>query len=433
LARPSSFLIMPAWSLKRRVALIASIVLIIAFSTIYWVIKSAYYTASKSRIQTSLVAQTDALLAVTDDSAGELFISETIRNNNLDQLNSGVVAYLYIQLPDINLPYTFSSLLESSLDERLFFWVGKKIIWEYDNGQESQYLFLVGERRSLLDTAVRSYQREIAIWLSVSAVALIVILIFALNISLEPLKHARQQIELVSNGKANRVSGNFPDELQPLTSSINQLLESEKLQRKRYQDALGNLAHSLKTPLAIIKGELQRQPGENTQHQLAEQIQRIDDIVRYQLNRSVVTAGRLLNRKTHIATEVPKIVDALKKVHADKQLKIEHHLTQSSYFPGELGDLMELIGNLADNACKWAKSQVVIKAYEQTNKLYLKVSDDGPGIPIEKRQLTLDRGKRLDQKAEGQGLGLSIVTDIIQSYRGELIIDDSRLGGSRFI
>jgi two-component system sensor histidine kinase PhoQ len=402
-----------------------------------------------SRIQASLVAQTDALLAVTNDSDNELFIPETIRNNNLDQLNSGMVAYLftsngkliwrsrssntYIALPDVKLPYTFTHMLESNLDNRAFFWVGKKIIWEYDSGKEGKYLFLVGERQSILEAAVRSYQREVAIWLSISALALIVILLFALNISLEPLKEARRQIELVSNAKANQVSGNFPRELQPLTSSINQLLQSEKLQRKRYQDALGNLAHSLKTPLAIIKGELQK-PSDNIQNeQLAEQVQRIDDIVRYQLNRSVVTAGRLLNRKIKIADEVVKIVSALDKVHADKKLKIEYHTTQDCFFPGELGDLMELIGNLADNACKWANSRVIIRAYEKSNKLYLQVSDDGPGIPIEKRQLILNRGKRLDQQAEGQGLGLSIVTDIIQSYRGELVIDQSKLGGSRFI
>lgn len=457
-------------SLKKRLAFVSFFVLIITFSVIYLITQSAYYTASESRIQEALTSQTYPLMAIAEENQGKLSIPDLVKNERLDHLNLGWVAYVftvdgelvwrsrssdtYIALPDYKLNYSLNKMLKSALDEHDFFWVGETITWEYDleeeessttegeiNGefaeqqndkpQQGQYLFLVGERKSILDLAADEYQRKLATWLSVSAIILIFILVIALNASLEPLKDARRQIELVSRGEIDRVKGEFPDEIQPLTSSINQLLQSERLQRKRYRDALGNLAHSLKTPLTVIKSMLQK-PSADFNQQLAEQVKRIDDIVKYQLNRSVVTSGRVLNKTIHMGTEIGKIVDALRKVHADKRLSIAYEISQRCHFPGELGDLIELIGNLADNACKWAETKVVISGYSQDNLLYLKVSDDGPGIPLNKRQLILDRGKRLDQQAEGQGLGLSIVMDIIQSYRGELKIEDSDLGGSRF-
>jgi len=167
--------------------------------------------------------------------------------------------------------------------------------------------------------------------------------------------------------------------------------------------------------------------------QLIKQVERIDDIVRYQLSRSVISAGQVLKRKIQVTPEVKKIIEALKKVHAEKALEISSEICSSCFFPGDQGDLMELIGNIADNACKWANSKVVISAVSEKNWLNLSVKDDGPGIPEEKRNLILDRGKRLDQQAEGQGLGLSIVMDIIKNYRGEITIANSELGGSLII
>lgn len=439
---------MKTWSLKRRLISVSSVVLILAFSIIYIVTKTAYTNASKSRIQESLVAQIYALMAVSEDKDAQLTLPEILRNDRLNHLNSGLVAYVldidgdliwrsrssdtFTSLPEISLNYSLQKMTESELDGHQMFWIGDRIIWEHENGMEGEYLFLIGEKQAILRASVRQYKRDVALWLSITALVLIFVLVFALNVLLYPLREAQNQIELVSRGDADNVQGEFPDELRPLTSSINQLLESETLQKARYRDTLGNLAHSLKTPLAVIKSELQNQTGVGSQSQLAKQIERINDIVRYQLNRSVISAGKELKRKSLIAPEVAKIIDALKKVHAERQLEITADLDPDLYFPGEQGDFMELIGNIADNACKWAKSKVLISAASKNNQLYLEVKDDGPGIPAEKRALILDRGKRLDQHAEGQGLGLSIVMDIIKTYRGEITIDKSDFGGSLF-
>lgn len=429
-------------------ALVSSIVLIVAFSLIYLVTKSAYINASKSRIQESLTAQIYALMAVAEDRDAQLTIPELLRNDQLNHLNSGLIAYVldvdgdliwrsrssdtYAFLPEISSRYSLQEMLESELDGRQFFWVGDRIIWEHENGMEGEYLFLIGERQSVLLASVRQYKREIALWLSVTAIVLILVLIIALNLSLYPLKEAQDQIEKVSAGEIDNVKGEFPAELRPLTSSINQLLVTEKLQKSRYRDTLGNLAHSLKTPLAVIKNELEAKTQLPSVSQITKQVQRIDDIVKYQLNRSVISAGQVMKRKTIIEPEVEKIVDALKKIHSVRGLDISADVQSECCFPGEPGDLMELVGNLADNACKWARKKVAIVVYNQNKDLYLIVKDDGAGIPEEKRSQILARGKRLDQKAEGQGLGLSIVLDIVNNYRGKISISDNQPTGAIF-
>ncbi len=426
---------------------VSCVVLLAAFSVIYLITKSAYTIASKARIQESLVAQIYSLMAVAEDQDAQLTLREIQRNDRLNNLNSGLVAYVldvdgdliwrsrssdtFAVLPDINHDYSLSYITDSKVDGHDMFWIGDTIIWEHENGIEGKYLFLIGEKQALLNASVREFKREIFVWLSITALVLIVVLAAALNISLKPLQAAQLQIELVSRGDAEKVHGNFPKELRPLTDSINQLLAGEAQQKARYRDTLGNLAHSLKTPLAIIKSELPEQLDERSRS-LKKQVERIDDIVKYQLNRSVVTAGQTMRRKSEVNPSIKKIVDALRKVHASKSLKIDLKVEEKSFFPGDQGDFMELACNLADNACKWAKSQVIITISKQANHLIIKVEDDGVGVPEEKRALILNRGKRLDQQAEGQGLGLSIVMDIVKIYHGDLFIERSTMGGALF-
>lgn len=437
-----------SWSLKGRLMTVTAIIVLVAFYSIYLVTKTAYINASKARIKESLIVQIYALMAVAEDQDAQLTVPSYLRNDRLNQLNSGLVAYVldvdgdliwrskssdaFAVLPDISINYSLANLTESAFDGHGMFWIGDKIIWEHENGMEGEYLFLIGEKQQIMRAQVRQFKTEVATWLWVATIALIIVLMIAMRLSLNPLKDAQQQIEFVRVGDRNKVEGVFPSELSPLTSSINSLLDAEYLQKQRYRDSLGNLAHSLKTPLAVMKSELHQLEQDETATQLIKQVERIDDIVKYQLNRSVVSAGQTLRRKCLVEPEVYKIVEALKKVHAAKQLDFLVFVEPDANFPGEQGDLMELIGNLSDNACKWAQSKIVINIDTQLDGLFIVVEDDGPGIPSAKRSLILDRGKRLDQQAEGQGLGLSIVMDIIKTYKGKINIDDSELGGAKF-
>lgn len=439
---------MKNWSLKQRLTTVSSIVLLVAFSIIFFATKSAYLLASKSRLQESMTAQIYALIAVANDDQGTLFIPDILRNERLENLSSGLVAYvlqhdgslvwqspsseLFQTLPKIQQKFSIERLSESDFEGRDMFWIGMPLTWEHEDSQERTYYFIVGEKQSILTSAVDKFKNEVFAWLSISGVLLLFVFSYALNYSLRPLTTAQKQIELVRLGEAQNVQGDFPEELVPLTSSINQLLDSEARQKNRYRDTLGNLAHSLKTPLAILKGEIEHKKIRDEKNVLGAQIERINDIVRYQLNRSVISSGQTLVKACAVEPEVLKIVAALNKVHRQKSLTIECRIEKNTIFPGDAGDLLELVGNLADNACKWTHSKVVISAKPKDGSFCLYLDDDGPGIAEENREAILNRGKRLDQKTEGQGLGLSIVMDIIKNYRGDIFIENSALGGSLF-
>ncbi len=439
---------MKNWSLKQRLTTVSSIILLVAFSIIFFATKSAYLLASKSRLQESMTAQIYALIAVANDDQGILFIPDILRNERLENLSSGLVAYvleqngslvwqspsseLFQTLPSVRQTLSLDKLGESDFEGRMMFWIGLPITWEHEDNREETYYFIVGEKQSILTSAVDEFKNEVFAWLSISGVLLLVVFSYALNFSLRPLKAAQEQIELVRLGEAKNVQGNFPEELIPLTSSINQLLDSEARQKNRYRDSLGNLAHSLKTPLAIMIGEIENRKILDEKNILESQIERINDIVRYQLNRSVISSGQTLARSCAVEPEISKIISALNKVHQQKDLKIESRIAKNTIFPGDAGDLLELVGNLADNACKWTHSIVVISAKPKDGSFCLYLDDDGPGIAEENREAILNRGKRLDQKTEGQGLGLSIVMDIINNYRGDIAIEKSALGGALF-
>jgi len=444
---------MKNWSLKQRLISVSSIILLVAFSIIFFATQSAYLIGSKARLQENMKAQVYALMAIANDDQGQLFIPDVLRNDRLENLSSGLVAYvlsadgglvwqspsseLFRTLPDLNTPYSMQEISTSKFEGRKMFWVGDSIIWEHQGidgakKQEKSYYFIIGEKQSILKTAIKSFRNEILAWLSISGIALVVVFAYALSYSLRPLKTAQRQIELVRLGEAKNVDGFFPEELIPLTSSINQLLESEARQKNRFRNSLGNLAHSLKTPLAILKGEIENKKLLDEKNIVKTQIDRIDDIVKYQLNRSVISSGRTLVKTCAVEPEVVKIVDALRKVYQDKNIKVECRIASGTSFPGDSGDLLELVGNLSENACKWTRSSVVISAKHKQNEFCLYVDDDGPGIAKANRAAILNRGKRLDQSTEGQGLGLSIVMDIINNYGGEISIETSSLGGALF-
>jgi len=436
------------WSLKQRLTTVSSIILLIAFSIIFFATQSAYTIASKSRLQESMTAQVYALMANANDDQGQLFIPDILRNERLENLSSGLVAYvlqqdgslvwqspsseLFETLPDIKLLFSMQTVIGSTFEGRKMFWVGESIIWEHESFGEKTYFFIVGEKQSILTSAVDKFKNEVFAWLSISGIVLLIVFVYALNFSLKPLKIAEKQIELVRLGEIKNLEGHFPEELVPLTSSINQLLDSEARQKNRFRDSLGNLAHSLKTPLAILRSEIENKKIQDKENVLKNQLERINDIVRYQLNRSVISSGRTLVKTCAVEPEVLKIVDALKKVYQQKNIHIQYRIENKTIFPGDAGDLLELVGNLAENACKWTKANVVISAKQKEGAFCLYVDDDGPGIEEKNREAILNRGKRLDQTTEGQGLGLSIVMDIIKNYRGDIYIEESALGGALF-
>jgi len=231
------------------------------------------------------------------------------------------------------------------------------------------------------------------------------------------------------------IGAGYPRELAGVASNLNALLVGERKRVARYRDTLGNLAHSLKTPLAVMRASL---PGQQAAGAVSTEIDRMSGIIEHQLKRAAASGGALLGQApVDVAQVAAELRVALLKVYADKDLSIELAVAAGTQFIGDRGDLTELLGNLLDNACKWCRSRVrlgaaLVVGAGLRERLSVVVEDDGPGISAQDRARVLERGVRADEKVPGHGLGLSMVHDTVDMYGGWLGIDSSPFGGARF-
>ncbi|WP_159084545.1 ATP-binding protein [Dongshaea marina] len=280
------------------------------------------------------------------------------------------------------------------------------------------------------DQDVMNYVKTVIIRTIAHYIFVLFFLIITTRWSLRSLNRITGQIGEIRKGKRQLLSEDYELELQPLTSSLNKLLQNERQQRTRYQNAMNDLAHSLKTRLALIRITAHEQglSPEATQ-QLDEQIMAMNQIVLYQLRRAVAGRQGLSDHKTDVIPLVSKLLTSLEKVYRDKRVQVTTHFGDDTSFIGDPNDLMELFGNLLDNAFKFAISQISITVRQETDHLLIIIEDDGPGIPVELRDKVLQRGVRADT-SPGQGIGMAVVHEIIDSYAGSLTIEDSELGGA---
>ncbi|WP_312906043.1 sensor histidine kinase [Stutzerimonas nitrititolerans] len=270
--------------------------------------------------------------------------------------------------------------------------------------------------------------------LGLVGVALLVFLLlqrYAMTLALRPLERARQQIAQLQQGQRQQLDSQAPVELQPLVAQINHLLTQteETLQRSRH--ALGNLGHALKTPLAVLGSLIQRE--ELAAHPqlhaaLQEQLGQIQQRISRELTRARLAGDVLPGAHFDCAAELPALLDTLRMIH-QRDIQLRWTAPSDCRLPWDREDMLELLGNLLDNACKWANSEVVLSIERSAAGYRLRVDDDGPGIPAAERAPVLDRGTRLDERAEGHGLGLGIVRDILSAWGGTLSLQDSPLGG----
>ncbi|MFV8816528.1 ATP-binding protein [Haliea sp. E17] len=304
-----------------------------------------------------------------------------------------------------------------------------QVVWAAEEGEEIPLQFTVMETAAPLEADIAEYGRGLRLWLGGSALLLLLFQALVLGWALRPLHRLAGEVGAIEAGEAELLGEDYPQEVLPLTSNLNTLLAGERQRRERVRNTLADLAHSLKTPLAVLRGA-------DPQHAdyaalVGEQTAHMEQIVSYQLQRASGGSHRLL-QLLPVAPLVQRLRDTLLKVYADRNLHIELAIVDSCRFRGDERDLMEVLGNLMDNACKYGRRQVRVSAEGSAPKLLrIRIEDDGPGIPPGARQHSLLRGTRLDQMAPGQGLGLAVAADIVESYRGWLEISDSPLGGAR--
>ena len=270
--------------------------------------------------------------------------------------------------------------------------------------------------------------------LGLVGVALFILLLlqrYAVKLAMRPLERARQQIAQLQQGERQQLDIQAPVELQPLVEQINHLLAHTDETLKRSRHALGNLGHALKTPLAVLGSlvrheELQAHP--QLQAALREQLEQIQQRVARELGRARLAGDVLPGTYFDCAAELAPLFDTLHMIH-HRGLHLHWHTHEDCRLPWDREDMLELLGNLLDNACKYARSEVLLSIEPTPEGYLIRVEDDGPGIPEDQREAVLERGIRLDERAEGHGLGLGIVRDILAAWNGRLTLGQSALGG----
>ncbi|MEY4376821.1 MAG: hypothetical protein RJB26_1371, partial [Pseudomonadota bacterium] len=319
------------------------------------------------------------------------------------------------------------------------------VSWQGLDGRQRDYVFVAAEDQANYFAQLRRLRGQFLAGgaLMLGAAALVIALV--VGFLLQPLRRMERQIAEVEVGERPTLAGDWPRELRGVAQNLNALLQAERDRAERYRTTLGNLAHSLKTPLSVLRTLLSSQPAGEAQAEMGQQVDRMQDIVQHQLRRA--TTGSLVPGVawTPVLPALEDVLGALRKVHAQRSLAISLHGVAgkppdaSLACPLDRGDLLELAGNLADNACKFASSRVEVsltpwhEAGWRRPGVEICVDDDGPGVAEAERERILERGVRLDERVPGQGIGLSMVADIVAAHAGSVTVATSPLGGARFL
>jgi len=348
---------------------------------------------------------------------------------------------LGVELPNIPMLNTgvMSFSQQDNAKQEGFFVLNFGVAWQVNN-DFIRYVFTIAEDLQRYETEIKTYRKTLWFWLGALAILLLLVQGLVVQWGLRPLRKVADEIRAIEGGEKDSLSGAYPKELSHLTNNINDLIRNERNHLVRYRNTLGDLAHSLKTPLAVLQGYFDQNKSDSESKQTATaQLWRMQEIVDYQLQRAAVSGKQTFNKPVDILPVADQIINALDKVYIDKQIATQTSIDEELKFYGEKGDLMEVLGNILDNAYKWSSSriEIAIIADDKTNKtrsgIRITVEDDGPGIDKEKVNRITQRGVRGDELEgpPGQGIGLSMVQEIVESYSGELAFESSELGGCK--
>ena len=308
-----------------------------------------------------------------------------------------------------------------------------------DLGDEGHYLVAVAGDAAEIADETRSFDQALIVTFSVLAAVLLLTTMFQVRFGLAPLKRISDSLAAIRSGSAERLAGKFPEEIAPLARETNALIDANKEIVERARTHVGNLAHALKTPLSVMVNEASARGRDPFALKVLEQADIMRDQVARHLERAHLAARlTVVGSITEVAPVVNALARTMEKIHREKTFAIEVHADEKARFRGERPDLEEMIGNLVDNACKWASSRVMIEVVTErpdpataNEVVRIVVDDDGRGRSPSEREQVAKRGQRLDETKPGSGLGLSIVVELAGLYGGGLTLGTAPIGGLR--
>ncbi|MFV1997867.1 MAG: ATP-binding protein, partial [Acidiferrobacterales bacterium] len=412
-------------SIQTRLLTAATIVLVIFLGVTGLVLDKAFRDSAESSMQESLQGHVYTLLALGELSdKGLIQMPEDLPDPRFSLAQSGL--YARIDSQEAVTIWSSASLLGTTMNDAIAMAAGQRsyrysrtsdgtqiyllsygVGWESTDGRNRLFTLYVAENLDGFFKQVRQFRRSLWVWLALAAGGLILVQGFILRWSLSPLRQVAEDLKDIESGKTEALVGIYPKELTGLTGNLNRLIKNSRSQLQRYRDSLGNLAHSLKTPLAVMQSISEKGRSDNELKKVTrEQVTRMSQLVHYQLNRAAVAGVAPLSAPIAVQQIAEKILSALTKANSNKAVQTDVHISSDTLFFGNEDDLYEVMGNLLENAFKWCHHRVEIAASNHDKKLLnLSVSDDGPGIEKVLYDEILKRGTRADETTPGHGIG----------------------------
>jgi two-component system sensor histidine kinase PhoQ len=441
-------------SLRRRLLLSVFSVIVVFFALTIILLDMLFRDAAERSLRDVLDAQMVALVAAADPDGPESVTPTALLDTRFETPGSGLYAEIrsasgesiWRSQSTTGTPVQFGPPLDpggssfffteiAGTDVRLAV-ASRGIVWVDLHGEPARFTFSVATNLRTYYAQISSFRQQLIGWFTGLALLLLATLWLILRWMSQPMRRLVREIKDVESGEREQLSEHWPQELSAVTGNLNALLEAERTRIKRYRDTLGNLAHSLKTPLAVMRQTL-TDVAPPAKASLDTEIERMSGIIEHQMKRAAASGGALLGQApVDVAPIVSELRAALLKVYGNKDLLFETAVDPAAQFIGDRADLTELLGNLLDNACKWSRSRVRIEAGADPGAstraaLLLTIDDDGPGIAEADRARVLVRGGRADEATPGHGLGLAMVHDTVALYGGSMRIEASGFGGAR--
>jgi two-component system, OmpR family, sensor histidine kinase PhoQ len=428
--------------LTTRFLLTTTLVLAACLALSAWVLDRAFAASVVAGAEEQLTLVVYGLLGAADDSVTTLAFPETLPEPRLSQPESGLYAMVLdaagepifasasLRLtdlargPDIRRGAPGEALFYA---DGSFFYLSYGVLW--DVADDPRFDFLVIADRAPFHARITDFRRQ----MTFGAIAVIVLLALAQYLAvlwgLGPIRQMARRVRNLEAGAASRMGDDHPAELTPLARNIDRFLDHEAATRERYRQGMADLAHSLKTPLAVLRNGLTADQVDVPL--LADQVARMQASIDYQLARAVAAPPLLPAVPIAVAPVAKRLLAALEKAYADKRVRVtlDTNRSATAIVRADERDLMEMLGNLLDNAFKYCQGAVQVSIRDE-DPVRIAVSDDGPGIAPELREQVLARGARADTRHPGQGLGLAVAKDLATGYGGAIAIDGGPLGGA---
>ena len=435
-------------SLRLRLIVLAALVTAISLGLVGLALDAAFHKSSEAGLQARMESLVYLVLAATEVAdGGFLSVQDDPGDPRLGQPASGIYAQVQgqhnqwtspssigVSLPELQAIEPGETQFLAPIADSDFYSLRYGVAYELSDERLLPATVTILAASLELQQEEQAFRAGLSRSLGTVGVILVLAQLLFLTLGLRPLRRITRDIAGIESGNLQRLEDHYPKELEPLIRNINNLLDTEKANQARYSNALDSLAHSLKTPLSVIRSSLPADTATKSEA-VNNAVSDMQHLIATRLQRAAASTRRTMAPAVDVRTQAERLIQSLTRVYSQNLINIDAIIEPGLVFYGEQRDLLELVGNMLDNACKYGGGQVRLSAQwldaaEPRAGISLQVEDNGPGMAQGKSEQLLRRGIRGDERVEGHGFGLAIVMEIVSAYNGEIEIRQSDLGGA---